>query len=91
MPNRALIYKYKDLLQIVWIAIAIALIILITPMKATDQVMRIDIDINTESINTIKTNQAVLRNNCESLYDVMEKMQKDIRFLVLERGGTPSK
>jgi len=53
MPNRALIYKYKDLLQIVWIAIAIALIILITPMKATDQVMRIDIDINTESINTI--------------------------------------
>jgi len=92
-----LLYKAKDFLRLVWVIVGIALIILITPMKAKDKELKNDINVNVKSINKnaecisdLKTADAVLSNTDVQLKDVLKNMQEDIKYLVRKSGGTPS-
>ena len=80
-------YKIKDFATVIWIILGIILIILIAPMKATDDRLRSDVDMNEKRIYTIEQANAIANNDIKHIIEVQIEIQKDIRWLVDEMKG----
>lgn len=88
--KEGMLYKFKDLLRLVWVILAIIVIVMITPMKKTDEDLKVT---NAKIKVKVEKNEkevAVLNQKYDTLEKTLKNIKADIRWLVRQQGGTPT-
>lgn len=88
--KEGMLYKFKDLLRLVWVILAIIVIVMIAPMKKTDEELKVtDAKIKVK-VEKNEKDVAVLNQKYDNLEKTLDNIKADIRWLVRKQGGTPS-
>jgi len=89
-----IIYKIKDVLRLVTVAIFIIGIMFVKPIMAKIKILqdqqitfKTDIKETNESVAEIEKEQAVMKNTDEHIVETLKEIKEDLDFLVKKNGG----
>jgi len=89
-----IIYKIKDILRLITVAIFIIGAVLVKPtmekFKAIEEkqtTFQTEMKETKDTVAEIKTEQAVMKNNDEHIVKALEEIKADVKFLVNKNGG----